>query len=358
MNDNLHLFDFSLKELAIAGGRTIGIVGMNELTAPLIRYCGDLGYKVTGIFDGNDPGGKNLDGLPILPLQDIRTMKPDAAVLATFTSRKRIKEEINKLRGPIYKGLIIIAAGGDNEEFYNEKFKPIPEIERLHNMHKGQPAVIIGNGPSLLKTDPRTIKNAITFGCNSIFLLDGFKPTYYFVEDVLVAEDRAAIINKLPWTKFFPKDLNKFLTNGTFFNVDRAQWINFFSEDFALGIEMNATVTYTMLQAAFYMGCDPVYLIGVDHNYVVNNSDIERNNTVFTSKTDDPNHFHPDYFGKGLRWHDPRVDRMEAAYRLARRANENDGRKVFNATAGGRLEVFERVSFDTIVRKQCPAAHK
>lgn len=348
MNIDLRSFDFSLKELAIAGGRTVGIVGMNELTAPLIRYCSDLGYKITGVFDGNNPRSRNMDGLPVLPLQDIRTIKPDAAVLATFTSRKRIKEEINKLRGPIYKGLIIIAAGNDNEEFYNEKFKPIPEIERLHNLHKGQPAIIIGNGPSLLKTDPRTIINAVTFGCNSIFLLDGFAPTYYFVEDVLVAEDRASIINQLPWTKFFPNDLKKFLTNGTFFNADRTQWINFFSEDFALGIEMNATVTYTMLHAAFYFGCEPVYLIGVDHNYVVNNANIDRNNTVFTSKTDDPNHFHPDYFGKGLRWHDPRVDRMEAAYRLARRAYENASRRILNATAGGKLEVFERTSWEAI----------
>ncbi|MFH0880095.1 MAG: hypothetical protein V2A34_10320, partial [Lentisphaerota bacterium] len=54
-------------------------------------------------------------------------------------------------------------------------------------------------------------------------------------------------------------------------------------------------------------------------------------------------HFHPDYFGKGFRWHIPRVDQMEVGYRLAKDAFERHGRKILNATAGGKLEVFDRV---------------
>ena len=34
--------------------------------------------------------------------------------------------------------------------------------------------------------------------------------------------------------------------------------------------------------------------------------------------SDDPNHFHPDYFGKGFRWHDPQVNKMIEAYQRPR----------------------------------------
>ena len=61
------------------------------------------------------------------------------------------------------------------------------------------------------------------------------------------------------------------------------------------------------------------------------------------------NHIHPDYFGPGYRWHDPNVARMEAAYRCARRELESAGITVMNATAGGHLEVFDRVAYDSLL---------
>ena len=75
---------------------------------------------------------------------------------------------------------------------------------------------------------------------------------------------------------------------------------------------------------------------------------VEENGNEWTSGGDDPNHFHPDYFGKGYRWHNPRLDRMELAYRKAKRVFEADGRRVVNATLGGKLEVFERVDYDSL----------
>jgi hypothetical protein len=73
-------------------------------------------------------------------------------------------------------------------------------------------------------------------------------------------------------------------------------------------------------------------------------------NTI-TSTRADVNHFHADYFGEGKRWHLPRVDRMERAYVRARNTFEADGRRILNATKGGRLEVFPRVDYDELVSR-------
>ncbi len=255
----------------------------------------------------------------------------------------------DRLKELAYSGDILCLPGEDDDFFVPCSRERVLEIERFHNVHVGERAFVIGNGPSLRKTDPRRIRNAVTFGCNSVFLLKEFTPSYYCVEDHICAEDRSEQINTLPWVKFLGSDLRRWLTNGYFFNAIRAAEVDRFSTDFAAGIQVGATVAFTMLQLAFYMGCNPVYLIGIDHSYNVDGFRKEPFGTVLTSAGGDPNHFNPSYIGKGLRSNYPRVDRMEAAYRLAREAFARHARRIYNATWGGKLEVFERVDFEAIV---------
>ena len=67
--------------------------------------------------------------------------------------------------------------------------------------------------------------------------------------------------------------------------------------------------------------------------------------------SDDPNHFNKEYFGKGKRWHDPMLDRMELAYNKAKTSFEDDGRSIINATVGGKLEIFDRVKYESLFDK-------
>ena len=63
------------------------------------------------------------------------------------------------------------------------------------------------------------------------------------------------------------------------------------------------------------------------------------------STEDGNNHFDPRYFGKGQKWHDPKLDNTLAAYKHCRIVYEKEGRKICNATSGGKLEVFERCDY-------------
>ena len=110
---------------------------------------------------------------------------------------------------------------------------------------------------------------------------------------------------------------------------------------------VGGTVTYLCLQLAYYMGFSDVYMIGFDHSYKIP-KDAKVEGVNITSASDDPNHFHPDYFGKGYRWHDPQVERMGQAYHKARHYYEAAGRRIRNATIEGHLEVFERVNYDSL----------
>ena len=239
-------------------------------------------------------------------------------------------------------------------------------LASFRDKHRGERCFILGNGPSLNQCDLTKLAGETTFGVNSIFLKTdemGFVPTYYAVEDILVAEDRAKQIDAFRGpTKFFGNYLRRFLGEGpdtlwTNVRVDYRQYENFphFSEDAVRQIWVGGTVSYVCLQLAFMMGFRDVYLVGFDHNYTVP-ADAKLDGNRIETVSVDPNHFHPDYFGKGLRWHQPRVDRMEIAYVRAHQHFERAGRRVRNATVGGKLEVFDRVSYDALFRK--PAARR
>jgi hypothetical protein len=223
----------------------------------------------------------------------------------------------------------------------------------LQGLYAGRRCIIFGGGPSLLKTDITRLRDEVTIGSNAIFLIFDqmrYQPTFLTVEDPLVAEDRAAQLNQVRGSrKVFPHDLRRFLrldADTTYCNFHR-QYEGFpkFSAAFERDVFWGGTVSFMNLQLAYHVGCNPIYLTGFDHNYKVPD---KMDGVVITSTTDDVNHFHPDYFGKGFRWHDPVVERMEQGYQAAKEFLDAHGVKVFNATAGGRLEVFPRVAFDEV----------
>ncbi len=235
----------------------------------------------------------------------------------------------------------------------------LPALTPFAGRHAGQRCFIMGGGPSLKLIDPAPLRNEVTFGVNGIFLIYdwlGFEPSYYVVEDFLVFEDRwREILQRVQAsTCFFPShfDYPDFVRDNhhyfrAIYDFEPRSGFPRFSRNAARLMWIGGTVTYICLQLALYMGFKEVYLIGMDHNYR-RPAHVESVGDVWTSHGDDPNHFHPQYFGAGYRWHDPQVERMETAYHKAREVYDGAGAKVFNATVGGHLEVFERVDYASL----------
>ncbi len=241
-----------------------------------------------------------------------------------------------------------------------------PRLRALRDRHLGQDrCFIIGNGPSLNRTNLARLKGEVTFATNGFFLKApelNWLPTYYVVEDHLVAEDRAQWINgfKGP-TKLFPANLAYCLDKGDdtiFFDLrPRKSYPHGFdfSTDACNLVYAGGTVTFSCIQLAYYFGFREIYLVGVDADYKLP-SDAKVVGKTGVSEldmaSDDPNHFHPDYFGKGFRWHDPNVDRMLAAYSEAKKVTEQEGKtQIYNATIGGKLDVFPRVAFSSLFER-------
>lgn len=236
-----------------------------------------------------------------------------------------------------------------------------PGIGQFRDIHLGQRCFILGCGPSLKQHDPSWLVDEYTFGMNGIFLLRdwlGFEPTYYAVEDNLFHEDRFHDIKDFVRASacFYPLQFechgfnrsNHYYYGGIydFDEVDDPDWPSF-SDDATRLLFSGGTATYICLQLAYFMGFEEVVLLGMDHSYTVPKGIIVRGDE-WTSTRADPNHFHPDYLGPGYRCRSPRTDRMEKAYLEARRVFERDGRRILNASVGGKLEVFERVDYESL----------
>jgi hypothetical protein len=241
-------------------------------------------------------------------------------------------------------------------------------LRRLHNSYLGRRCFVIANGPSLAQTDLRSLVSEVTIGSNGLFLMFekmGYLPTFYTVQDELTAERFAQQLNSLKGTtKVFARELAHLLlpdSETIYFNLlpdsyqrylDKHMNENFrpnFSERLDKAAYDGCTVTYFNIQLAYYIGCREVYLVGLDHHYEVPPGIDIQNDLIIVSPGDDVSHFHPNYFGSGVSYLTPRVDKMERAYVAARDFAARKGMKILNATAGGQLEVFPRVRLEEVI---------
>jgi len=198
----------------------------------------------------------------------------------------------------------------------------IRQLRALRDIHKGQRCFILGNGPSLRQMDLSPLKNEITFGLNRIYLLFLGMPKF-------ITWRGRKWLRQAPGVLFLDTDYTDPPT---------------FSTDVSGRVFEGSTVTYVAMQIAFHMGFEEVILIGVDHSF---SSKGKPNETVI-SAGEDTNHFSPRYFDRGFRWQLPDLEASERAYEMAKEAYERHGRRILDATVGGKLEVFHKVAYESL----------
>jgi hypothetical protein len=225
-------------------------------------------------------------------------------------------------------------------------------LREYQNRYAGERCFIIGNGPSLKETDMRLLKDEYTFGMNRIFLMFpelGFKPTFLVSVNDLVIEQSVDDFRQVDIPLFVSWRARKWLSPAPHLHYLYTTYTGKkFTRDATRRLWEGATVTYTCLQLAYYMGFSKAILIGVDHNFATKG---EPNKTII-SEGDDPNHFHPKYFGKGFKWQLPDLDTSEVGYLMAHNVYADAGREIVDATVGGKLRIFPKVEYGSLFNEQ------
>ena len=227
-------------------------------------------------------------------------------------------------------------------------------LAKYKDIYRGERIWLIGNGPSLRIEDLEVLweKKEITIAFNNIYKAFNrtmWRPTYIAVTDPRVmVNNLEAIIDSFSGTVFAA---DRYMTERTVSYTPGIEYIHLNSEsyypnmpDFSEKIEQqvyvgNSSVYDIGMQLASYMGAKEIMLLGVDHNVVGN-------------ITDKKNHFIENYYdSKDVEIIQNTLFKMEwieASYKKAELYSRKKGFRIFNATRGGRLEVFERVNFDSL----------
>jgi len=229
-------------------------------------------------------------------------------------------------------------------------------FQKLKGKYKGRRGFVIGNGPSLTINDLDKLKNEITLASNKIYLAfkhTTWRPTFHTVVDRILFDQ---IRDEIP--QFFSvthlllawcREVNGCSAYGWLYKggaeLDPSVNIQF-SGDLIKGVYSGATVTFDNLQFAVHLGLNPIYIIGCDHYYKDEKKHVSAGEKAITGNANN-------YFIEGYREKDDvfpaaPIEQMNLAFVHARTYTEKNNISIFNATRGGHLEVFERVSFDSL----------
>ena len=215
----------------------------------------------------------------------------------------------------------------------------------------GKKAVILCNGPSLLKVDFDLLDHAdvFCFGLNKVNLLfdkTRFRPSCVVAVNPFVIEQNAAFYNETEIPLFLDTHAVGLVAGRQNIAFMHSNVFPLFSRDCSISVFQGYTVTFVALQLAFHMGFREIALVGADHNFATKGA---ANKTV-VSGVKDESHFDPNYFAGGVKWQLPDLFQSEVAYTMARDMYAAYGGQVINATDGGKLEVFKRANLAEFLR--------
>ena len=235
-------------------------------------------------------------------------------------------------------------------------------LRALKDIHRGKRCFLVATGPSLTMEDVRLLEGEITFGVNSCFRLfdrTDWRPDYYAITDSKVFEDLYAEIAAVPLRTLFVIDRTDARYNcekkyvlpanprGLSWRFTRLPdrfprlfpW-TFFSGHIDRSVYLGRTVIYSLLQVAAYMGFSEIYLLGVDCDYTGKKTHAD----ALSYKTGKWQNFD----GRNL---EQTGQDMIRSFEVANQYARRHGFHIYNATRGGRLEVFPRIALEDALKK-------
>lgn len=237
--------------------------------------------------------------------------------------------------------------------------KSMERIEMLKNRHRGERCFIIGTGPSLKICDLEKLSGEITFSVNSIFRLynrTAWRPTYYHMMD-----DKGYVWYKNRQYRLNFEDVceREILLADPVLRVARdditcmervvsipLSYLNHmvyptgmqfkYRFDIATGMYGLTSCVQNCMNIAHYMGFSEIYLLGVDCNYTLPKTHAGFSGTDMNtlSQHNEVNHY------------------MYEGFAFVSEQMKKAGIQVYNATRGGRLDMYPRVDLDEVLAQK------
>lgn len=280
----------------------------------------------------------NIDGIDMHSLCDIPN---DITILLCEENYNNI------LKKYINHKIIDMYHLGERYYFYKN------DVKKFHNKYTGKRCFVVATGPSLTidVLDMLHKNNEYSFGVNTtykVFSKTKWRPNFYVVTDQVCQEVYGKEILDQNIDEYFFADcnvkfMNKYKQNNLHYLhvvYERSQGLIRFSDDISKQVYNNSgggTVIYSCLQIACYLGFNEIYIIGADCDY----EGVKK-------------HFINDYYHDSDEG-EKRIFNNEGAfieYQSARQYADYHDLKIYNATQGGKLEIFNRVNVNDLFKNR------
>jgi lipopolysaccharide biosynthesis glycosyltransferase len=248
-------------------------------------------------------------------------------------------DEINRIQKLICRlqGKISFLASGESNR-----------IRKLRNKYQGNRCFIIATGPSLNSTNIQSLSNEYTFAVKS-YLFSGIEK-FNLVPTFFCWSDRGTLLDKISlfpatqpegMTSFFPFTIRnqilrrlKWRREKLYFIRDIYDWnvqkgIFSTEADHLLHCSGSVVIDYC-IPLAIYMGFNPIYLVGCDQNQPGGVRHFDGNSKPLS--------------GVSTPW-----ESVNQAFEVVKKYAHDNGIEIYNATNGGELDVFERISLEEVV---------
>lgn len=242
--------------------------------------------------------------------------------------------------------------------------------EQLRDLFKGQRCFVIGNGPSINRQDLSLLKPEIKIVCNSFFnheILEEWQPTIYCAGDPASSHSIPASIpyyqdifrNIDPLFYIFHSSVLEQILNNDEIQIPyalRDKILGFASHSPLYEVSEQSQIDFTKsvpgirhtpmlsIMTAMYMGCNPIILIGCDHDY----------GYKYFRGEYEVEHFYQESNPQVLPsdWTYLRISQeMFKTYACYNKLNQialNQGISIFDATNGGFLDTFKKVDYSSL----------
>lgn len=243
-------------------------------------------------------------------------------------------------------------------------YKGYEKIDALRNKYIGERCFILCSGPSLIKDDIVKLSNEYTFGINSFFLVAkkiNWKPTFYFttheptIKEIFVDNKLSSsdICKKYMFATDNCKSLSRYgeltlvpmLALNPYYYSGFSPQVLRHSNDALIGLYEYSCTTMMCIDLAMYMGFSKIYILGADNDYL--------GDVSYTSEIEDyeRKHAHKRDYRTFLDYRSAilQMKANEVCYEYLNKIAKSKGIQIYNATRGGKLEVYPRVNLDEIL---------
>jgi hypothetical protein len=257
---------------------------------------------------------------------------------------------------------------------YRGEFK---KIDKFRDIHLGKRCFILATGPSILKQDLKVLKSEHCIAVGFMALhkdIQIINPMYHVEAPCHNPFDFKTLNSSYENFKNYSKEVTYFLGHSSYkyshwnylkeredINLENFYHINYAGctyideynyknqniWDISKSPFAVRTVVYIAIQIAVFMGFKEIYLLGCDHDYLQDMDRVRDHHFYEDKESGVSDAEHLSEFSTE-RWLEQYFYRWKE-YRLMKEYLVGNGCNVFNATEGGMLDVFPRVTLSDAI---------